>query len=399
MNSPITLAFQNFAGEYLKQNSATIGQHKVINSIISCKTGKLGYNIQACEDCGSMHYHYNSCGNRHCPNCQAVEKDKWLLTKKNDILPVKYHHTVFTVPAELRTLFKFNKKLLYNLLFKTVWETIESFSKDPRNKIEADMGMIAILHTWKQDLEYHPHLHCIIPGGGITKNNKWKASASNGDYLFNTEALAKTFKGKFLDYLKKYRKEDKLIFLDLKNQKASEYFYNLKEELYRKEWIVFSKESFKNKHSVFEYLGRYTHKIAISNYRIKEVTDKTVTFTYTDRADNYKKKIRTVDGIEFIKLFLQHVLPDRFMKIRNYGFLSSRNKTNKLEKLFEYFNLGEYSKPEKYNVLQFLELVYKIKTGVCKECGGRLITIESKQRPKARASPKRANGFDKIKIA
>lgn len=388
MKTKITEIFERFSNQYLKENSATITQHKVIECIISCKTAKLGFNTEACTDCGYVKTHYNSCGNRHCPNCQTINKDKWILSKNNDLLPVKYHHTVFTVPAELRTLFKFNKRLLYNLLFKCAWETIDSFSKDPRNRIEAKMSMIALLHTWKQNLDYHPHIHCIIPSGGITENDKWKSSPTSGDYLFNVEALGLTFKGKFLYYLKQYKKEDKLIFWDLKNQKTFEYFYNLKEKLYSKQWIVNSRKSFKNEQSVFEYLGRYTHKVAISNYRIKEVTDKSVEFEYTDRADNYKKKIRTVSGVKFIKLFLQHVLPSRFMKIRNYGFLSSRVKSEKLKKLSEYFNLPEYKKPKKILVAEILELLYNIQLGVCPYCGGTMKVIESKARPRSKSRPR-----------
>ena len=388
MKTPITKAFENFSDQYLVLYSATIQQHKVIDCIKVCKTEKLGYNVQVCEDCGSIHTHYNSCSNRHCPNCQAINKDRWILAKQNDVLPVKYHHTVFTIPADLRMLFLFNKKLLYNLLFKCAWETIESFSKDPRNRIEAKMGMIAILHTWKQNLDYHPHLHCIIPSGGITVNNKWKSSPTLGDYLFNTEALALTFRGKFLWYLKDYFKKGKLQFWNLQDQTQLEYFYQLKEKLYHKQWVVYSKKSFNNEQSVFEYLGRYTHKIAISNARIKSVTDKSVSFEYTDRADDYKKKIRTVEGIKFIKLFLQHVLPERFMKIRNYGFLSSRNKTKMLKNLHDYFELPPYEKPQKILVFALMKLVYKVDIGVCKHCGGKLRLIESKARP--RASPKAA---------
>jgi hypothetical protein len=387
MSSLISQAFDNFGKQYLKLNSATIEQHKLIDCIKVCKTAQLGYNIQACEGCGTMQTHYNSCGNRHCPNCQAINKDRWILSKQNDVLPVVYHHTVFTVPAELRTLFKYNKVLLYNLLFKCAWQTIESFSKDPRNRIEAKMGMIAILHTWKQDLGYHPHLHCIIPSGGITANNKWKSSPSGGDYLFNYEALAKTFKGKFMFYLKDYYKDNKLQFWDLKSSTA-EYFYLLKETLYKKDWVAHSKKSFKSHDSVFEYLGRYTHKIAISNARIKEVSDTHVCFEYTDRADNYKKKIRRVEGVEFIKLFLQHVLPKRFIKTRNYGFLSSRNKTQMLKKLFEYFEKPAYQKPKTILVVELLKLIHNVEVGVCKHCGGRMRVIESKDRPqKTRASP------------
>ncbi len=388
MKSPITKAFENFSEEYLSLNSATIEQHKVIDSIKICKTERLGFNVQACEDCGSIIKHYNSCSNRHCPNCQAINKDKWILAKQNDLLPVKYHHTVFTVPSELRPLFKYNKKLLYDLLFKCAWETIDSFSNDKRNRIEAKMGMIAILHTWKQDLDYHPHLHCIIPSGGITVNNKWKSSPTKGDYLFNTEALALTFKGKFLWHLKKYFKDGKLQFWDLQEHTQRQYFYHLKETLYAKDWVTYSKMSFRDEQSVFEYLGRYTHKIAISNARIKSVTDKEVSFEYTDRTDNYKKKVRILKGSDFIKKFLQHVLPARFMKIRNYGFLSSRNKTNMLEKLHQHFELPLYQKPQRMLVAEILELVYGVKVGVCKHCGGKMHLIESKARP--RASPKAA---------
>jgi len=389
MNSLITQAFNNFSGQYLKSNKATIEQHKVIDSIKVCKTPALGYNIQTCIDCGTIQTHYNSCGNRHCPNCQAINKDKWILSKQNDVLPVIYHHTVFTVPAELRTLFKYNKALMYNLLFKCAWQTIEDFSKNPINRVEAKMGMIAILHTWKQNLDYHPHLHCIIPSGGITSNNKWKSSPNGGDYLFNQQALAMTFKGKFLFYLKQFYKEGKLHFWDLKGIDTTKYFYDTKEILYRKDWVVYSKKSFKNHNSVFEYLGRYTHKIAISNARIKEVTDSHVSFYYTDRADDYKKKVRKVEGKKFIKLFIEHVLPKRFMKIRNYGFLSSRSKTPMLEKLFEYFELPAYQKPKTILVVELLKLIHNVEIGKCRHCGGRMIVIESKDRPMARsrASP------------
>ena len=386
MKKPISLAFERFSEAYLKQYSATIEQHKVMDCIKACKTERLGFNVEACQDCGTMTTHYNSCGNRHCPNCQAVHKDRWILIKQNDLLPVKYHHTVFTIPSELRMLFLYNKKILYNLLFTAAWETINDFSKKPENRIEARMGMIAILHTWKQDLEYHPHLHCIIPAGGITENNKWKSSPTSGDYLFNTCTLAAVFKGKFLQALKQLYKDRNLRFWDLKDQGPNAYFYQLKEKLYAKDWVVYSKKSFKNEQSVFEYLGRYTHKIAISNARIKQVTNKEVAFEYTDRADHYKKKIRRVGGVQFLKLFLQHVLPARFMKIRNYGILSSRSKTEYLTKMHEYFDLSIYQKPPKLLIIEVLEIVYGVKIGQCKHCGGKMVLVESKARP--RASPK-----------
>jgi len=185
--------------------------------------------------------------------------------------------------------------------------------------------------------------------------------------------------------LKDYFKKGQLQFWNLQDQTHLEYFYHLKETLYSKNWVVYSKKSFRDEQSVFEYLGRYTHKIAISNARIKSVTNKSVSFEYTDRADDYKKKIQTVEGVKFIKLFLQHVLPKRFMKIRNYGFLSSRNKTGMLKKLHQHFELPQYQKPRKILVAEILELVYGVKVGVCKHCGGKMYLVESKARP--RASP------------
>lgn len=384
MESKISKVFNQFADTYLKTSSATLEQHKVINCIKTCKTEALGYHIEQCPECEHQRLRYNSCNNRHCPNCQAVNKERWLLAKKYDLLPVKYFHTVFTVPADLRVLFLYNKKLLYNLLFSCAWQTVKSFSQDKRNRLQAKTGMVAVLHTWKQNVDYHPHLHCIIPAGGITANNKWKSSPSDGDYLFPVKAMSGVFKGKFMEAFKLLYKNEELNFPDVIT-KPAEYFWQLRESLFGTNWVVYSKESFKSEASVFEYLGRYTHKIAISNHRIKQVTNKTVSFEYTDRAAGYKKRIRTLAGEEFIKLFLRHVLPPRFIKIRSYGFLASRTKTEDLTKLREYFGLSAYVKPPKLKVADVLELVWGIKPSVCPKCGGSLMLIEHKARP--RASP------------
>ena len=384
MSTPITQIFNRFRNDYLQHNLATINQHKVMNSIMACKTEKLGYNIEKCNNCGHTHTHYNSCNNRHCPNCQGINKHKWILERQNDILPVKYMHVVFTVPAELRLLFAYNKSKLYNLLFNSVWETIDRFSHNKRNRLEADMGMIAILHTWKQNLEYHPHLHCIIPSGGITANNKWKSTPTNGGYLFNVEALAKTFKSKFIKDLKEMYRNRELKFHDIKKCTVGQYFYDVKETIYKKDWVVYAKKSFNNKNSVFEYLGRYSHKIAISNYRIKSITAKDVTFEYLDRADGYKKKLKTVSGVKFIKLFLQHVLPSRFVKIRNYGFLSSRKKTERLTVLMEYFHMPKYQKSERKSIPELMEFVFGVDISICPIClTGTMRTVKTIPRPKS----------------
>ena len=380
MRFAISQVLNRFRNDFLCNSSATVNQHKVINSIMVCKTEALGFNVEQCDNCGHNHTHYNSCNNRHCPNCQGIKKQKWILDKKNDILPVKYMHVVFTVPQELRTLFLYNKVKLYNLLFTSAWQTINTFSRDKRNRLQADMGMISVLHTWKQDLQYHPHLHCIIPAGGITANNKWKSSPTDGDYLFNVEALSKTYKGIFMNKLKELHKKEELKYWNLKQSKR-QYFYNLKEDLYNKQWVVYAKKSFNSSESVFEYLARYTHKIAISNQRIKSITQKDVTFEYLDRDHGYKKKLKTVSGEKFIKLFIQHVLPPRFVKIRSYGFLSSRSKTKKLTALMAYFHMPEYHKAEKISVLKLIELIYKIDLSVCPKCNvGIMKTIKTKPR-------------------
>jgi hypothetical protein len=380
MESKTTEIFNRFSDSFLKSSSATVQQLKVINCIKTCKTEAMGYHKERCEDCGHKSLRYNSCNNRHCPNCQAVNKERWLLEKQYDLLPVKYFHTVFTLPAELRTLFLFNKKLLYNLLFTCAWQTIKQFSKDKRNRLEAKTGMIAVLHTWKQNIDYHPHLHCIIPAGGITENGKWKSSPSDGDYLFPVEALSDVFKGKFMQALKSLYRKKELNFPD-RIQKPAEYFFQQREALYVKDWVVYSKESFKTEASVFEYLGRYTHRVAISNHRIKEITNESVSFEYTDRNDDHKKKIRTLKGEEFIKLFLRHVLPKGFVKIRSYGFLSARTKTDDLTKLRDYFNLSAYEKAPKLNIAEILERVWGIQAGICPKCGGKLKLIDYKARP------------------
>lgn len=384
MKSKISDIFNRFSESLLSTSSASLEQHKVINCIKNCKTEALGYHKEQCADCGDERLRYNSCNNRHCPNCQAVNKERWILAKQYDLLPVKYFHTVFTVPAQLRMLFLYNKKLLYNLLFRCAWQTLNSFSCDKRNRLQAKTGMIAVLHTWKQNMDYHPHLHCMIPAGGITANNKWKSSPSGGDYLFPVKAMSRVFKGKFMQALKLLYRKGELNFPGLR-QNPSEYFFNLRETLYSKDWVVYSKESFKNEASVFDYLGRYTHRIAISNYRIVKVTDTDVSFDYIDRAADHKKRIRTLAGKDFVKLFLRHVLPPRFIKIRSYGFLSSRTKTQDLTSLRVYFKLSAYEKPVKLKVAEVLELVWGIKPGICPKCGGKLLLTDYKARP--RASP------------
>jgi hypothetical protein len=262
-----------------------------------------------------------------------VNKERWFLDRSYDLLPVKYFHGVFTVPSELRKLFRYNKKLLYSLLFKCSWETIKEFGLDKRQKMQAKMGMIGILHTWNQRMIYHPHLHCIIPGGGINAQGAWKTSKGKKDFLFSVKALSSKFKKKFLHHLVQFQKSGKLELVPKdKHWATSKKFYQTKRKLYSKEWVVYAKESFGGVEQVLEYLGRYTHRIAISNYRIQKVTKSHVTFKYLNRKEQ-QTATETLTGEQFVLRFLQHVLPKGFTKIRHYGFLSTRSKAIDLPRI------------------------------------------------------------------
>lgn len=329
----VGLIFERFGQAVKHSYKLSKEQHKVLSLIGQCRTGKLGAHKEKCTGCGYRKIHYNSCGNRHCPNCQGVNKERWFLDRSYDLLPVKYFHGVFTVPSELRNLFRYNKKTLYNLLFKCSWECIKEFGWDKRQKMEAKAGMIGILHTWTQKMHYHPHLHCIIPSGGINAEGLWKTSKGKSNFLFSVKALSCKFKKKFLYHLVELQKSGKLRLVpDDEHWGTAKRFYKTKRKLYLNKWVVYAKESFGGVDQVLEYLGRYTHRIAISNYRILKVTNSHVTFRYLNRKKE-STATETITGKQFILRFLQHVLPKRFTKIRHYGFLSTRSKALDLPKI------------------------------------------------------------------
>ena len=373
-----------FSAAYIKQYPTNPQQLRLIQDILACRTGQLGSHSSACTGCGEVKVHYNSCGNRGCPNCQGTNKEKWVLERTHDLLPVKHFHMVFTLPAQLRALCWQNQKLIYNLLFTCAWQTLDTFSKDPAQKLGANMGMVAVLHTWTQQLHYHPHVHCIVPAGGIAADGKWKHTKSKGKFLFHVKALAKTFRGKFMEQLMRHHKagdlclQGKIALLQHKN-----HFWRLKKALYEKEWVVYAKEAFGNPASVVEYLGRYTHKIAISNHRILAVDEKAVTFSYLDRKANCIKTC-TLAGEKFIARFLLHVLPKGYTRIRHYGFWATRVKTKVLPPIKANFGMPNVPRT-KYSVRDVLMITKGIDPLVCSTCGNLLLTIAETPRP--RGSP------------
>lgn len=283
-----------------------------LNALRRCRTAELGGHVDICSDCGHYQIAYNSCRNRHCPTCQGLNREEWIIRQEAKLLDTNYFHVVFTLPAELNGLCLAHPRLMYQLLFRCSWQTIKAFASDAKF-LGAKTGMTAVLHTWGQALTLHPHLHCIVPGGGITKAGKWKTSKADGKYLFPRNALRKVFKGKVMSELKAMAKRG-----DIDLPAA------LKETLYRKKWVVYAKRPFANPKVVIEYLGRYTHKVAISNYRIKQVKDKSIVFEWKNYKKGGEKALMELPILEFLRRYSLHFLPDRFQRIRHYGILSSR---------------------------------------------------------------------------
>ena len=279
-------------------------QLRTLSAIKKCRTAALGGHVDACDDCGKLQISYNSCRNRHCPKCQGKNREVWISKREEELLPVPYFHVVFTLPDAINALAIHAPKMVYEILFDAAWETLQQFGKNKG----VQMGMVSILHTWGQNLSLHPHLHCIVPGGGIDKNGNWQHIRADGKFLFHVKALSKVFRAKFCDKLKK--------------ENASQY-QNIREALWEKNWVVFAKRPFGSPKAVVEYLGRYTHKIAISNNRIKEIGKDTVSFTYKDYKQMAQKKEMILSHAEFIRRFALHIFPKGFVKIRHYGFLSS----------------------------------------------------------------------------
>jgi len=297
-------------------------QVRTLSAIKRCRTVALGGHIDHCANCDYLQLSYNSCRNRHCPKCQGHKKEQWIQQRQADLLPINYYHVVFTLPDTLNQYALLYPKKVYAILFKASWQTIEAFSKD-KKWVNAKMGMIAILHTWGQNLSLHPHLHCIVPNGGINKQGKWKTGNPKGKILFPVKAMSKIFRGKFIYLLKK---------------EIPEIPYNFYPTLYKHNWVVYAKQTFGGPKQVIEYLGRYTHKIAISNHRIISINNNRVTFKYKDYRQAGKSKTMTLSQSEFIRRFALHILPKRFVRIRHYGILSSYWKREKLKNLQQSLN-------------------------------------------------------------
>lgn len=320
-------------------------QQKTFRAIKSCRTAALGGHIDACNDCGAVHISYNSCRNRHCPKCQGHKRVEWIQKREQDLLPCTYYHVVFTLPQELNTLVMRRPDQVYNALFDATWATLAQFGKHAGVRL----GMIAILHTWGQNLSLHPHVHCIVPGGGVDGNGHWKKQLRTDKYLLPVKALSKVFRAKYVHCLRQYGITDARLI----------------QSLFQRDWVVYAKRPFGGPKHVIEYLGRYTHKVAISNHRIVEVSDQQVHFRYKDYRNGGQVRTMQLINREFVRRFAQHILPRRFVRIRHYGILSSTWKRGRLQTLQHSLHI----KPARQPVHIMLRKCPCCKTGT-------LITIE-----------------------
>jgi hypothetical protein len=307
------------------QERLTWPQVKVLHAIARCRTAALGGHRDQCDRCGHQAISYNSCRNRHCPKCQTNTRDQWLSARQRELLPATYYHLVFSVPHKLVPLMWQNKKVLFKLLFEASAETLLEVAADPQ-RLGAEIGFLSVLHTWGQTLQPHPHVHCVVPGGGLSADHqRWISSPPN--FFLPVKVLSWVFRGKFLDGLRSAFRGKRLAFHGdyrcWENRKA---FYAFLDTLLEHDWVVYAKKPFGGPEHVLHYLARYTHRVAISNHRLVEVTDAHVTFRWKDYAHHSKRRTMMLSHEEFLRRFLQHVLPRGFPRIRYFGFLANRRR-------------------------------------------------------------------------
>ena len=382
MRGPLEVAdiFRSHGPEYREAHGHEMPprQLRAIRAIEVCRTAELGGHVEECDHCGALRISYNSCRNRHCPKCQCLDKERWLEARKKDLLPTQYFHLVFTLPEGLRPLALRNQNVLYSILFKAVSETLKELAADPKY-LAAEVGFIAVLHTWSQTLMDHPHLHCIVTGGGLSPDGK-KWIPCKKDFFIPVKVLSRLFRGKFLAYLKEAREKGELAFPgNIAHLKEGQSFNAILQDLYDREWVVYCKPPFSSAETVMDYLGRYTHRVAISNDRLVRMQKDQITFRYRDRSKNDTIRLMTLDASEFIRRFLLHILPDGFMKIRHYGILSNRNRKKKLalcKKLLGVDHLQEHEK-EKESWQELLARITGQDPRICPCCGkGKMVLKE-----------------------
>jgi predicted Zn-ribbon and HTH transcriptional regulator len=344
-------------------------QHrKVLRAIVRCRTADLGWHYDECTQCGYSGYSYNSCGNRHCPKCQANLRIRWIQKRKKELLPVPYAHVVFTVPRLLAQLALQNKKLIYTMLLRLSAETLIEVARNPKF-LGAEIGFFSVLHTWTQTLEHHPHVHCVVPARGLSfDHRRWVPADPRYRFFLPKWALRKVFRGKVKDALREAFAEGKIEFHGkLQHLSDPKVFKNFVRDLYRDHWVIHCKRPFGGPEQVLKYLGRYTHRVAISNHRLVSFENGEVTFTWRDRAHGNLQKEMKLPAEKFLRRFLLHVLPKRFVRIRRFGFLASRRRSKLLPLCFQCLGSSPDALTEQDQTAKGL--------WNCPKCGGPMVVI------------------------
>jgi len=383
-NKRITIneIFRMYINDYKKKYADKISaaQYKVIKAILNCRTSQLGTHIKECDYCRQTITLFNSCRNRHCPQCQNIKKEEWLFNRKKEILPVPYYHVIFTLPDELNPLIYSNQKKLLPLFFKAASETLKVLSSDSKH-LGASIGFIMVLHTWSQNLLYHPHIHCIVPGGGFNSDKTEWVHPRYKNFFMPVKVISDLFKKKFLAKLKYlyFHKEPLHFAGTISYLKNAVVFNNFIDNLKHKKWVVYCAKPFKRPNIVIDYLGRYVYKVAISPYRIITIENNQIYFYWKDYRDK-KTKVMKLSPVEFIRRILLHVLPHKFQKVRYYGLLGNNKKIDNISLCRQLFNVvidafSELLSSMENDIRQIIYFFKGIDIAVCPFCGkGRMIT-------------------------
>jgi hypothetical protein len=364
---------RNAGAAFLERNRHWLSwKHvKVLRAIARCRTAALGGHLDECTRCGHRAISYNSCRNRHCPKCQTSARERWIAARRRELLPTRYVHVVFTLPRELAPLSLQNKRVVYDLLFRASAETLLEVARDPKH-LGAEIGFFSVLHTWNQKLGLHPHVHCVVPAGGLSPDRRCWIKPRYAFFL-PVKVLSRVFRGKFVAALKRAFHEDRLRFqgsLTLLAQPKA--FAAWLRPLFRKDWVVYSKRPFGGPEYVLQYLGRYTHRVAISNHRLISFADGKVTFRWRDSAHHNEQKLLTLSLDEFLRRFLWHLLPKRFVRIRNFGFLANRRRATSLPLCFQLLPLR--SAPQTGQDCSTIDGAKDLWR--CPQCAGPMVIIE-----------------------
>jgi hypothetical protein len=373
--------FRCYGADYRLHNGALMSnaQHRVMTAIEVCRTAFLGGHLEQCDQCGHQRNAYNSCANRHCPKCQSLARAQWLEDRQSELLNTQYFHVVFTLPQQIATIAYQNKRELYGILFRAAAETLLTIAADPKH-LGAEIGFFAVLHTWGQNLLHRPHLHCVVTGGGLSADGSQWISCRAGFFL-PVGVLSRLFRRLFLENLLKAFDAGKLqFFSSLESLRDRSSFLDYLAPLREAEWVVYAKQPFAGPEQVLDYVGRYTHRVAISNNRLLEIAEGKVTFRYKDYRHDAQQKTMTLEAEEFIRRFLLHVLPEGFQRIRYYGFLANRYREQKLAHCRELLDMPAREPPTLDGAKDYRER-YEELTGCslweCPVCHkGRMLAIE-----------------------